>query len=74
MLDRSIIQETIREMFREAFIETLSAFSPPSAQKSEGNLFQSVVPDLVNEQARGAQVIVTESEEEFVQESDTPTR
>ena len=72
MLDRSIIQETIREMFREAFIETLSAFSPPSAQKSEGNLFQSVVPDLVNEQA--PQVIVTESEEEFVQESDTPTR
>ena len=72
MLDRSIIRETVRDMFREAFIETINTFNPLISQKSERNLVQSVVPDLVNEQA--TQVIVAESEEEFVQESDISTR
>ena len=72
MLDRSIIRETVRDMFRKAFIETIYTFNPHIAQKSDGNLVRSAVPDLVNEQT--TQVVAAESEEEFVQESDTPTR
>ena len=47
-------------MFREAFIETINAFSPPIAQKSERNISRALVPDLVNEQT--TQVVVDESE------------
>ena len=50
MLDRSIIRETVRDMFREAFIETINTFNPPISQKSERSLVQLGVRDLVNEQ------------------------
>ena len=72
MLNRSIIRETVRDMFRKAFIETIYTFDPPIAQKSDGNLVRSAVPDLVNEQT--TQVVAAESEQAFVQESDIPTR
>ena len=72
MLDRSIIREIIRDVFRETLIETINTFNPPIAEKSDGNLIRSAVPDLVNEQT--TQVVVAESEQAFVQERDTPTR
>ena len=50
MLDRSIIREIIRDVFRETLIETINTFNPPIAEKSDGNLIRSAVPDLVNEQ------------------------
>ena len=73
MLDRSVIREMVRDIFREAFIETINTFNPPIAEKSEGNLVWPAVPDLVNEQT--TQVVdAAESEQAFVQESETPTR
>ena len=70
MLDRSIVREIVREMFREAFIERINTSSPFIAEKSEGNLVQAGVSDLVNEQT--TQVVAATSEQGIVQGRDTP--
>ena len=61
MLDKSIIRETIRDMVREAFIETINTFNPLISQKSERNLVQPGVRDIVNEQT--AQVVAADESE-----------